>query len=98
MRSALSLTLVLIAAMSGHSAGACEPSQHTLRLLMSPAFTQCLEQSASPDFTFGADLPAVAATELRADAPSFSFVELSTVPASRSYESAAVAAVPSRGP
>jgi hypothetical protein len=98
MRSALSLTLVLIAAMSGHSASACDPSSHPLRLLASPAFAQCFEAPGSVDFTFSAELPAVSAAELRSVVPADFDVALTSVPASRSYESATVAAVPSRGP
>jgi hypothetical protein len=98
MRSALSLTLVLIAAMSGHSAGACEPSRHPLRLLLSSGYSQAFEQPAGGDLSFSLDLPACTADELRTAAPSFSYIELSAFPASRSYECAAVGAVPSRGP
>jgi hypothetical protein len=96
MRSALSLTLVLIAAMSGHSASACE--QQPLRLLLGAAYSQSFEQPGAVDFNFAADLPAVTAAELRSTPPPYSYDDLTTVPASRSYESASVAAVPSRGP
>ncbi len=98
MRSALSLTLVLIAAMSGHGASACEVSQHQLRLLLSPAFSQSLDQGSQADFSLTADLPVSASNELRLAEPSFNYVELSTDPASRSYESAKLATAPSRGP
>jgi hypothetical protein len=99
MRSALSLTLVLLAAISGH-AGACElaAAQHPLRLLLSAGAVQSADNAYSAEFNCDFDSPATDAAELHASAPTCSRLEPASEPASRSYESAAVAGVPSRGP
>ena len=98
MRSALSITLVLIAAMSGHSASACESgAQHPLRLLIG-GYSQSFDNACVQDFSLSSDLPTTFAADLRISAPTHCCSDLTTEPASRSYETAVVASAPVHGP
>jgi hypothetical protein len=98
MRSALSLTLVLIAAMSGHGASACEvvSAHHSLRVLISSGQLQADPAPAVELGTSSSVVPSV--TDLRAGGGLPTLAIACTELPSRSYESAAVASVPSRGP
>ena len=97
MRSALSLSLVLLATMCGHAASASEYST-AQRLLLSAYSSPQLEQCSTESFGFTLDQPAVMADELRVSTALCALLEPSAEPASRSYESAVLGGLPSRGP
>ena len=98
MRNALSLSLVLLATMCGQAASASEYSAQPLRLLLTAYATQQVEMSSTDSFGFTFDQPALAADELRVSTPAGASMELCAEPASRSYDSAVLTGLPSRGP
>jgi len=98
MRNALSLTLVLLAAMSAQAASACELSavHHPLQVLLRAAQHQA-EQSQPVEL--GTSSPAVSSqTTLVAGGGLPTLATACTEPASRGYERAHVAGLPNRGP
>jgi hypothetical protein len=98
MRSALSLSLVLLATMCGQAASASEYSAQPLRLLLTAYASQQVEVGSTDSFGFTCDQPALSAGELRVSTPADASVEPCSEPASRSYESALVGGLPLRGP
>src|SRR5688572_18450548 len=97
MRSALSLTLVLLAAMSGQAAGACElaGAHHPLRVLLSASQAEQGEV-LELNLTSVADLRGVPA--LRAGRGVPTLAAACTEPPSRRYEAALIGAAPIHGP
>ncbi|MDQ3024306.1 MAG: hypothetical protein M3R04_08005 [bacterium] len=98
MRNAFSLTLVLLAAMSGQAASAAElaGAQHPLRLLMSAGSCQVDQGDATFSFEIVPDTNS--GTALRT-APISSGNSLPTAePASSSHELALASANPVHGP
>jgi hypothetical protein len=100
MRSALSITLVLLAAISGHAASAAElaAAQHPLRLFTSAAYSEAAEQSESAEAGQAVNSSRVARAHLSASSFSATASAISADPKSRSYEAAVVRAIPAHGP